>query len=107
MLESMGDEPRFQSPKLIVHRPEPVNDAKPPKLTADEVQALLAVDHANRPNGGRTLWRRGRIAILPTALLQLAAHVFFGSAGIWIGFGVVVVAIVWCARPLFKRDEWS
>jgi hypothetical protein len=131
----MGDEPRFPSPDeakkkpastpssvptqparpVIVRRAEPiVEEASDPqkkapvKLSPDEVRALLAVDGANRPSAAKKMWRRGRVAILPTALLQIAAYFFFGSTvATWLGSILTIAALAWCAIPLFKKDEWG
>lgn len=123
----MGDEPRFPAPEeakpkerapivatepraVVVARAEPVTDDPPgarPKLTPDEVRALLAVEGASRPTASGAAWRRGRIVVIPTGLIGLAAHLFFGSWAPFVSIAAVLGAIAWTARPLFRRDGFS
>lgn len=118
----MADEPSFPAPgapsperpvtetapkRVVVTRPEPPSFAHPAKLSNDEVRALLAVDRTNRPNSFGASWKRGRIVALPTTLISVAAHVLFGSAGLWIGAAIILAALAWIARPLLRRDDWS
>jgi hypothetical protein len=132
----MADEPKFPSPEeakakraaepssvptaparpVIVRRAEPLlHDAEvaakkePVKLTQEEVRALLAVTAANRPSTATTLWRRGRIAIIPTGVLQIAAYVVLGG-GVTahvVTVGITIAAIAWTARPLLRKDGWT
>lgn len=125
----MGDEPRFPAPDeakpkasapivaterkpVEVSRAEPIAEEPPaagatPKLTADEVRALLAVEGANRPTPAGTAWRRGRVVVIPTGLISLAAHLFFGSWAPVVSIAAILGAIAWTARPLFRRDGFS
>jgi hypothetical protein len=101
----------------IVHRPEPPPDddapgaaplAKPkPKLTPDEVRALLAVETANRPTPLKRTVKRG-VILVPVGLLSLLFRVVFGEYA-WIAETVITLAaLVWIARPLFAKDDgWS
>ena len=127
----MGDEPRFPAPEeakpkastpvataterkpIVVVRPEPIADDQAPaqpKLTSDEVRALLAVHEANRPapaKGASAAWKRGRVIVVPTGLISLAAHAFLGSWAPVVSIAAVLGAIAWTARPLFRRDGFS
>ncbi len=122
----MGDEPRFPAPEeakpkesapivaterkaVVVSRAEPIAEeaGARPKLTPDEVRALLAVEGANRPTASGAAWRRGRIVVIPTGLIGLAAHLFFGSWAPFVSIAAVLAAIAWTARPLFRRDGFS
>ena len=85
---------------------EPTAGAKP-KLTADEVRALLAVDAVNRPTSWRRVFRRGRIIVVPTGILGLLAHLLLGSWGPFVSVAITLIAIGWTARPLLRRDEWT
>lgn len=128
MLPSMGDEPRFPGPEeakpkpsapiaiaekqpRVVARAEPLaEDASAkaaPKLSPDEVRALLAVHEANRPTRGAAAWKRGRVVVIPTGLIGLAAHLFLGSWAPLVSIAATAAAIAWTARPLFRRDGFS
>ena len=78
-----------------------------PKLTREEVSALLAVEGALRPTPLARVWKRGRIIIVPTGLIGFAGHSFIGGWADVLALVIAVAAILWCARPLFRRDAWS
>lgn len=127
----MSDDPSFPSPDaakrtdvritpsepknaIVVQRAEPVpesvdaNDAKKggaPKLSPEEVRALLAVNEANRPKD--TSWRRGRRIAVPMIVLSAISH--FATAYWPIVVGLLVVgALVWTFGPWKpKQDEWG
>lgn len=123
----MGDEPRFPAPDeakpktsapivaterspVVVARPAPIADETPPakpKLTPDEVRALLAVEGANRPTPAASAWRRGRVIAIPTGLISLAAHLLLGSWAPVVSIVAILAAIAWTARPLFRRDGFG
>ena len=127
ILPSMGDEPRFPGPEeakpkartpiapaerkpIVVARAEPMAEEQAPakpKLSPDEVRALLAVHEASRPTRGAAAWKRGRAIVIPTGLIGLAAHLFFGSWAPVVSIAATAAAIVWIARPLFRRDGFS
>ncbi len=99
---------------VVVRRAEPVvtDDEVPvakekPKLTPDEIRALLAVEGVNRPQGMGAVWKRGRVVIIPVGLINLAMHLLLGSAAPFVMGALTVFAFVWCAIPLLRRDEWS
>lgn len=85
---------------------EPAAGARP-KLTSDEVRALLAVDAVNRPTSWGRVFRRGRIALVASVLLDLLAHLVLGSWATVASVAITVIAIVWTARPLLRRDDWT
>lgn len=78
-----------------------------PKLTHEEVAALLAVEGALRPTPLARAWKRGRIIMVPTGLLGFAGHRFIGGWADVLAMAIAVAALLWCARPLFRRDAWS
>jgi len=125
----MADEPRFPAPeeaktgraayrsasvrgsvpeepedrRIVVARAEPPPDSREPvKLSAVETRALLELGGGSRD----TAWTRGRIVFIPIGLFLGAAKLFFGSAAPFVMFGAAIVALVWIARPLFRRDGW-
>jgi hypothetical protein len=124
----MGDEPKFPSPDeakrknaelvtpsepkaaIVVQRAEPVPEsaagAKPgtPKLTPEEVRALLAVGEVNRPKEARL--RRGKRIAVPTIVLTIASHFITEYWPIVAGLAIVG-ALVWTFGPWEKRDDWS
>lgn len=128
----MADAPRFPAPERregssqkvavpsaepegpsrpIVHRPEPTSDDKParpadPKLTPDEVRALLAVERVTRSRWSRTAIRGG-IIVLPTSLLSFVVDLVLGSYAPFVIALTVLGALAWVAWPLLRRDEWS
>ena len=95
---------------IIVKRPEPADEEPAParaKLSAEEIRALLAVEGANRPTKTRALLRRGRVVVVPTGIISIAAHLFFGSWAPLVTIAVILLAVAWIARPLFKKDGWD
>lgn len=130
----MDDQPRFPSPtktarhesayrqrslpsssppsKPVVTRAEPLLESTRPKgggrpqaFTPEELRALVAVG-ANR-SALELLRTRGRITVVPIALLSLAGYFVFESAAPWLTTVSVLIAIVWTGWPLFRRDGWS
>jgi hypothetical protein len=123
----MPDEPSFPSPDaakrknadarvtpsepkaaIVLTRAEPVpeSDAKPgkPKLSPEEVRALLAVSEVNRP---KERLRRGKVIALPTILLSVVAHFATAYWPIFVGL-LVVGALVWVFGPWKpKQDDWG
>ena len=97
----------------IVHRPEPPPDSDPPqkpkpKLTPEEVRALLAVGDATRDKTkAQVLWKRGRVILIPVGLIDLALHLLFGDYAIVPMILLGIASLVWTARPLFKKDGWD
>jgi hypothetical protein len=75
----------------VVHRPEPPRDpdAKP-KLTQDEVRALLDVSAASAPP--KRSWLR-RFVLLPTGGALFVARGFIPSAALYALFGLWLVAL--------------
>lgn len=95
---------------IIVKRPEPVDEepaSARAKLSPEEIRALLAVEGANRPTKTRALIRRGRVVVVPTGLISIAAHLFFGSWAPLVTIAAILLAVAWIARPLFKKDGWD
>jgi hypothetical protein len=121
----MADEPSFPDPseakrkpsadaapepparRIVVTRAEAPADEAPAKLTKEEMQALLAVEGTNRPRPATAVWKRGRILLVPIVLIDLAAHAFLGGAAPFVSAAVTLAALLWTARPLFRRDGWS
>lgn len=122
----MADEPSFPSPDeakrrnsdaaiapseakapVVVRRAEPVPEStagEKPKLTAEEVRALLAVNEVNRPK--QAMIRRGKVIALPTIILSIVAHLFMAYWYVAVPL-IVVGAVVWTIGPWKKRDEWG
>jgi hypothetical protein len=123
----MADEPKFPTPdeakrkneserisvatpKPLVTRPEPVPesvDAKPgkPKLSPEEVRALLAVSEVNRPKEARL--RRGKRIAVPTLVLTVASHFVTEYWPIIAGLAIAG-ALVWTFGPWEpKQDDWG
>lgn len=106
---------------IIVKRPEPVDEDAPKpaakrgpggprgqaKLSPEEIRALLAVEGANRPTKSKTLWRRGRVVVVPTGLISIAAHLLIGSWAPLVTIAAILLAVAWVARPLLKKDGWD
>jgi hypothetical protein len=93
----------------VVHRPEPPQDDEPkPKLSREEVQALLAVTQATskKPGAWSRTARRGGIALLPTAIVSTVLDALVGWWSIPI---VIALALAWAALPLIRqrRDGWT
>ncbi len=90
--------------RVVVHRPESPDDKVAPKLSREEVHALLAVTQTTNGARSRTL-RRGGVALVVSALLSTLLDMLLGWWSIPI---VVVVALVWFAMPLVRqrRDGW-
>lgn len=129
----MADEPRFPSPeeakpkaaaaivrlapsarRVVVERAAPIDDlveqpkaATAPKLTRDEMAALLAVEGALRPTPLVRVWRRGRMIMMPATIISVSGHHWIGGWADVVAFVIVVAALLWSARPLFSRDAWS
>lgn len=126
----MADDPSFPTPDaakrkdvritpsepkraIVVQRAEPIPEppetgtakAGAPKLSAEEVRALLAVSEVNRPKN--TTWRRGRKIAVPTIILSVVSH--FATAYWPIVVGLLVIgALVWVFGPWKpKQDEWG
>ena len=96
----------------IVHRPEPPPDSdsppKKPKLSPEEVRALLAVGDATRDKTkAQVLWKRGRVILIPVGLVDLALHLLVGDYAYIFMILVTVAGIVWMARPLFRKEGWD
>lgn len=93
--------------RRVVHRPEPPSDEPPPKLSREEVRALLAVTSTNaRASAWRRTARRGGVALIPTALASTLLDALLGWWSIPV---VVVIAVAWVAMPLVRqrRDGWT
>ena len=112
----MPDEPHFPEPKpkeayrvpatpapaktpIVVTRPESSDEAS--KLTRDEVRALIAVEAAKHQPWKSSLKRSGVLI-----LVGLVSQVF-GSYSLIVGSVLTIAALVWIARPLFRRDDFS
>jgi hypothetical protein len=107
--EAFAVEPRAVSrveapPSDAAPQPEP---AKKPKLSPDEIKALLAVDGVVRPSPFARAAKRGGIVVIPTGLISLLLQLVLGEHAIWVIPLVILGAIAWTARPLFRRDGWS
>jgi len=93
---------------VVVHRPEPPSDEAPaakPRYTQEEMRALLAVSATTNPPWKRAA-KRGVIAALPTIVLSFVLDAFLGWWSIPV---LVILAVAWAARPLFRqsRDGWT
>jgi hypothetical protein len=126
----MSDEPSFPSPyeakhkskevritpsepkaAIVVQRAEPgpesSTDAKAgkPKLSPEEVRALLAVNEVNRPK--EAMKRRGKRIAVPTLILTVVSHFVTEYWPIVAGLAIVG-ALVWTFGPWErKQDEWG
>ncbi len=91
--------------RRVVHRPEPPSDEAPPKLSREEIQALLAVTQVTTSSKWARVARRGGIAFVPTAILSTLLDAFFGWWSIPI---VALLALAWTVMPLMRqrRDGW-
>ncbi len=134
MLSGMVDEPRFPPPdeamsqgaspyrpasasspredaaprRVVITRADPPKDEPgAPKLTREEMRALLAVEGTNRSSALGRVWKRGRMIVLPTGLLGAVVHWVLGVAEPWASLAVLAIAVSWVARPLLRRDDWS
>lgn len=90
----------------IVHRPEPAPDDVPkPKLTPEEIRALVTVAKTSSRSGLATTGRRAAFAFLPVAIVSTLLDWLIGF---WSVPVVAALAIAWCARPLLRqgRDGW-
>jgi hypothetical protein len=85
--------------RKIVTRAEPPPDldAPKPKLTREEMNAMIAVTAAQHPPWKKSL-KRSPI-LLPATI---ASHWSMPLAAV-----LVIAALVWIARPLFRRDGFS
>jgi hypothetical protein len=107
--------PRRSTPNVVA-RPEPpspevdVNGAAKPgaALSRTEMKALLAVDRELHGSGrGRAAWKRGRVIVVPTGLISTVLHVVLDDYALPIILVLCLASIVWVARPLLRRDDWS
>jgi hypothetical protein len=103
-------EPEAPKPAVIVRRADPASDEPAPKaapkLTPDEVRALLAVEGVKRSRWSRTAIRGG-IIIIPTGVISLFLDMILGAYAPFVSALVVLGALAWVAWPLLRRDEWS
>ena len=60
-----------------------------------------------RGSGKRKAWKRGRLIVVPTGLLSTVIHIVLGDWAIPIILVLCLGSILWVARPLLGRDEWS
>jgi len=95
--------------KVVVTRPEPPSDSdSPAKMSREEMRALLAVTETDHQSALGKVYRRGRVAVLPTGLVSLGVHLLLGSISQWLSLAVLLAGILWTAWPLFRRDDpWS
>lgn len=114
--EPVRSEPASPRAKVVVTRPETRDeleleqsdhgsDKPKPKLTHEEVHALLAIHEAGHPRPSNTSLRRGKRIFVPVGLLCLLAHLLLGD---WEWAAEIVVtlgAIVWIALPLLRGSE--
>lgn len=105
----MSSEPR-KAP-VVVTRPEPPPDddaplaPQRPKLTQDEMRALLAVTQTTQTPLKRAA-RRGLLAFVPMTILSLVLDALIGW---WSVPVLVVITAVWATRPLWRqsREGWT
>lgn len=131
----MGDEPRFPSPDearkersvyreaasrpsepvatpRVVSRPEPIPPTEPPvtstavRLTAEEIRAIANLG-TNERKIASAIWQRGRVVAIPTGVIALVFNLVLGRSAPFVVTGVVFLAILWTARPLFERHDGS
>lgn len=97
------------SPKVVTRAEPPSDELAPPKpkpkLTRDEMRALLAVEGAKRPPWRRSL-RRSAI-LVPATIVAHILDIVLGSWSLAIMAVAFVAAFVWIARPLFRRDDFT
>lgn len=110
--EALSDVPQEPTPApapriLTRAEPPPADTEAPPKRSLDreEIRALLAVTAEQRPKRGA--WSRARIAFLPVTIVGSLLHYLCGDYGLVASLVLTVAALVWCALPLVKRDEWT
>ncbi len=107
-------------PKTVVHRAEPPKEEEapiekgkaPPKLSREEVSALLATSGTNSSVAAQC-GKRAAIVVIPIGLIRWGLVLLFGesapvAAAILSGL-CALGAIAWTAAPLWKqkRDGWS
>jgi hypothetical protein len=106
-------EPPAAAAPRVVTRPEPPPDdadAAPlakkaaPKLTRDEMRALMAVTKTNA-TPWRSVAKRGGIVSIPTGLIGLGLDAALDHHALAVTAVLGVVGLVWAARPLWKRDR--
>ncbi len=96
--------------RIVVTRPEPPSEepaAGRPKLTQDEVRALLAVTKVRTSPVKRAL-KRGGVLVIPTTILGIALDLALGEWGTLVLLVVIAAGVYWSVRPLFASDrhEW-
>lgn len=97
--------------RIVVTRPEPPSDEpdpkSPPKLSKDEVRALLAVTKVRSSPTKRALKRVGILSI-PTTIVGIALDLAFGEWGTLLVLVIIAAGIFWSVRPLFakERNDW-
>ncbi|CAN5438086.1 hypothetical protein BH09MYX1_BH09MYX1_16160 [soil metagenome] len=98
--------------RIVVTRPEPPAEETPtkgaPKLSKDEVRALLAVTSTQASPMKRAA-KRGGILVIPTTILGVVLDLVFGDWGTLILLVIIAVGVYWSARPLFakNRSDWG
>lgn len=94
---------------VVVTRPEPPSDdplaPERPKLTQDEMRALLAVSQTTQTPLKRAA-RRGLLAFVPMTILSIVLDALIGWWSIPV---LVVITVAWASRPLWRqsRDGWT
>jgi hypothetical protein len=94
-------EPAPPKAPIVVTRPEPPTSDATPKLTREEIRALIAVEGAKHPPWKSSV-RRSPLLLIVGLVSQA-----FGSYSLVVGTVLTIAALVWIARPLFRRDEFS
>lgn len=111
------------TPRAVVQRPEPTRDAASPvpaagkpKLTQEEIAALLAVSSSagsRQDEGGPKKWNpRRAVVLVPIGLIDLLLDFVFDDAAMtmrWaLSIALFVGGLVYVLAPLFrqKRDGW-
>jgi hypothetical protein len=94
--------------RVVVTRPEPPPEEPAPgarpKLTPDEVRALLAVTKV-RASPLKRAAKRGGILVVPTTIAGIVLDLAFGDWGTIALLVVIGAGIFWSVRPLFAKDR--
>lgn len=93
----------------MVSRPEspasPAEERGRPKLSPDEIRALIAVETAQHMP-----WKssaRRSVVLVPIGFLGRLLYAVAGNDSLVVAVAIALLALVWIARPLFRRDGFA
>jgi len=89
----------------IVTRAEPPPTSKREPITREEMAAMIAVTAAQEPKWPKSLWRSPVLFVV-----MIVGHFLDAAVGVYsipISLVLGAAALVWIARPLFRRDGFS